>query len=265
VFVPGKAHVVPDCWSRRGGPPGPLAQPATIHPTVSNVGLGYADELGPPDWVSGPLVSRGRARQATERERSECEELEQAIASGQASFEDWDWDLLVAALPAMSTVTWDRLHAAGQESPLYQDLITFLRTGALEDKSTWPENLRPYHAFQHNLQVVDEVVLYADRPLILVPLRPQILEHLHAAHSGVTAMYGRACQAVFWPNLKQDNIDTRLGCRARTAVAPSNPAMPPSEPTQPDYPFSHCCADFFTYKNGTYLGMVDRYSGWLSL
>jgi hypothetical protein len=321
VFVPGKAHVVPDCWSRRGDPPGPLAQPATTHPTVSNVGPGYPDELGPPDWVSGPLASGGRSyaevaaateqdshkvtrgmspgdsgqarsydqsrlgltasslQQATERERNECEELEQAIASagraavaalrprspGQASFEDWDWDFVVAALPAVSIVTWDRLRAAGQESPLYQDLIAFLRTGVLEDKSAWPENLRPYHAYRHNLQVVDEVVLYADRPLIPVPLRPQILEHLHAAHSGVTAMYGRACQAVFWPNLKQDIIDTRLGCRACTLVAPSNPAMPPSEPTQPDYPFSHCCADFFTYKNGTYLGMVDRYSGWLSL
>ena len=45
------------------------------------MGLGYADELGPPDWVSGPLASGGHAGQATERERSECEELEQAIAS----------------------------------------------------------------------------------------------------------------------------------------------------------------------------------------
>ena len=46
--------------------------------------------------------------------------------------------------------------------------------------------------------------------------------------------------------------------------APSNPAPPPSEPVQPDFPFSHIVADFFTV-DATYLALADRYGNWLSI
>ena len=57
----------------------------------------------------------------------------------------------------------------------------------------------------------------------------------------------------------------REQCKGGTMRAPSHPAPPPSEPTQPDFPFSHVVADFFTIDAGTYLAMADRYSNWLSI
>ena len=47
-------------------------------------------------------------------------------------------------------------------------------------------------------------------------------------------------------------------------MAPSNPAPPPEQPVQPDFPFSHICMDFFQVGH-TYLAMADRYSNWLSV
>ena len=47
-------------------------------------------------------------------------------------------------------------------------------------------------------------------------------------------------------------------------MAPSNPAPPPEQPVQPDFPFSHICMDFFQADH-TYLAMADRYSNWLSI
>lgn len=66
------------------------------------------------------------------------------------------------------------------------------------------------------------------------------------------------------PKLKADVISTRANCHACTLVAPSNPALMPDEPVQPEYPFASICMDFFTV-DATYLAMADRFSGWLSI
>ena len=44
----------------------------------------------------------------------------------------------------------------------------------------------------------------------------------------------------------------------------SNPAGPPADPIQPDFPFSHVVADFFEVDT-PYLAIADRYSNWLSV
>ena len=43
---------------------------------------------------------------------------------------------------------------------------------------------------------------------------------------------------------------------------PSQRPMPPTEPTQPDYPFQMVASDYFAYAGFMYLVVVDRYSGW---
>ena len=78
-------------------------------------------------------------------------------------------------------------------------------------------------------------------------------------------MLSRATQSVFWPGMKQDIIATRAHCTPCTKIAPSNPEQPPHPPVQPDFPFSHCCMDFFSVEGRTYLALVDRYTGWLSV
>ena len=78
-------------------------------------------------------------------------------------------------------------------------------------------------------------------------------------------MYARAGSSVFWPGMKEDIAQHRAACQYCTYSAPSNPAPPPCAPEQPEYPFSSICADFFSTDSGTYLSIVDRYSGWLSI
>ena len=285
TFVPGKFNVIPDCWSRRSDSPLEQSPPSTRETQdISNVTSAYSSHLGPPDWVNRPQPGDSSTLAfirvcATQEEMQEAEDLELYMSSlGRASiaalhprpptspgFEDWDHDFLLAGQAPVTMLSWGRLQAAVQESPLYQSLLSFLRTDVPEDKSAWPEGLRAYYLYRNNLQALEDVVLYGDRPLIPASLRPEVLEHLHAAHSGVTGMYSRASQSVFWPNMKQDIIAKRLGCKACTVAAPSNPHLPPTEPVQPSYPFSHICMDFFTVEQGNYLEIVDRYSGWLSI
>ena len=56
VYIPGKKHVVPDCYSRRGDSPITPSQPASPVDLldIDNVKPGYSDTFGPPAWVSSP-------------------------------------------------------------------------------------------------------------------------------------------------------------------------------------------------------------------
>ena len=104
-----------------------------------------------------------------------------------------------------------------------------------------------------------------DRPVIPRSLHNNVLEHLHAGHASATAMFERAATSLYWPNLRADMINYRAACSTCTKYAPSNPAMPPTEPEQPTYPFQSVCADFFHLSPHNYLVIVDRYSNWLSI
>ena len=77
-------------------------------------------------------------------------------------------------------------------------------------------------------------------------------------------MQAAAMEACFWPGMAKEITETRLRCRECVMRAPSQPAMPPTRPVSPEYPFSHICADFFT-ADSSYLALCDRYSGWLSV
>ena len=56
IHIPGKLHVIPDTWSRRGDSP-VAALPHSTGPSmldISNIEQQYSSTLGPPSWVSGP-------------------------------------------------------------------------------------------------------------------------------------------------------------------------------------------------------------------
>ena len=75
----------------------------------------------------------------------------------------------------------------------------------------------------------------------------------------------RADDAVFWPGISQDIIRSRSSCITCDRIAPSNPSCPPTAPPCPDYPFQLQAGDYFAESGHTYLALVDRFSGWLSL
>ena len=78
-------------------------------------------------------------------------------------------------------------------------------------------------------------------------------------------MYARASTSIWWPNMREDLIRLRAACSTCTKNAPSNPSAPPHEITPPAYPFHSVAADFFHVQNSSYLAIICRYSGWLSL
>jgi hypothetical protein len=109
---------------------------------------------------------------------------------------------------------------------------------------------------------VDGVVLMGQRIVIPLVLRKSILNALHAAHQGISAMRARAMDSVYWPDITVDIARVRDQCTHCHQAAKSNPMQPPSDITAPNYPFQMICSDYLTHNGKDYVVIVDRYSNW---
>ncbi|XP_021338995.1 uncharacterized protein K02A2.6-like [Mizuhopecten yessoensis] len=143
-----------------------------------------------------------------------------------------------------------------------QTLLGIIESGVPDNRQGIPETLREFFPFRDHLHTADGVILYKDRVVIPPSLTHEVLDSLHSAHQGVTAMTARAESSVFWPGITPAISNLRATCQHCNRIAPSNPSAPPTPLTDPDYPFQCVCADYFHYKGCNYLLVVDRYSNW---
>ena len=280
----GKLHVVPDCLSRRSDSPiassAPSIKDMDIH-DISNVLPEYQNSLSAPSWVAPPPGGARPSKVAAllgemcpvGQDNDIVTDSVLGILSGQGtstlagvSADTWFTSALINSSQSdIEVITWEKLAHAASSSPTYKSLHSLITSGAPEDKNLWPEKLQVYYPHRHALVPIGPVLMLHDRPLIPVDLRPQILEHLHAGHAGVTGMFARASNSFYWPGMKSDLIRHRAECISCVTNAPSNPSSPPLAYQHPSYPFHSVCSDFFSVNNISYNAIVDRYSGWLSL
>ena len=162
----------------------------------------------------------------------------------------------------VSVVTWDMIREATASDPVFVSLIKYLEAGFPDDCRELPTDLRPYHRFAASLCVVDGVILMGQRIVVPPSLRQPVLNALHAAHQGVSAMRARAMDSVYWPDITNDIARIRDQCTHCHRMAKSNPMQPPSDLILPDYPFQMISSDYFTYNSKEYVVIVDRYSNW---
>ena len=107
----------------------------------------------------------------------------------------------------------------------------------------------------------------SDDDCIVVPtsLHRKVLQHLHAAHQGTSAMEQCARAIVFWPGMSKDICETWEGCCDCNRNAPSHAATPPLPALLPSTPFEAIFADFFDHGGCHYLVVSDRLSGWVEI
>ena len=87
-------------------------------------------------------------------------------------------------------------------------LVKVLQSSMLE----WPGDISQWNRYRDDLSLVDGVVLFKDRSVIPVVLRPEVLATLHAGHQGVTSMVARAANSFWWPGINDDLRRIRLSC-----------------------------------------------------
>ena len=159
-----------------------------------------------------------------------------------------------------AAISWDRLAQVTLEDQNMQLLLQCIQNGFPNDLRH--PSIEPYWKYKHGLYELNGVVLYDDRAVIPLSLRPQVISTLHAAHQGVSTMEARAQQTVFWPGMTADIADARATCKDCIANAPSQPRLPPAEAKFPTTPFEAIVADFFKCAGYHYLAIADRLSAW---
>ena len=168
----------------------------------------------------------------------------------------------VNAITNLQCVTWDKVRTATSGDVETHCLVETIESGMPDKRTSLPPSIRDHFPFCDQLSTVDGVSIYKDRIIVPPSLRKDILTALHSAHQGVTSMISRAETSVFWPGITSDIISLRNKCNHCNCMAPSQPSALPT-PTVPTlYPFKCVCADFFHYKGGNYLVIVDRFSNW---
>jgi len=99
---------------------------------------------------------------------------------------------------------------------------------------------------------------------VVVPkrLRQEVLQSLHAAHQGVTAMTNCARDAVYWPGIPQDIESICASCFECNRIAPSQPKLPPTQPHIPTTPLRLLRVTISSTKGGaTSLPQIDCLGG----
>ena len=173
--------------------------------------------------------------------------------------------LMMAAISSeaesITTVSWELL---AEETRKDRTLST-LRMAIQEGFSQAYDEVADFVRYRDSLYISEDVILYQDRVVVPLSLRKTILQGLHAAHQGVSAMQSRAQSIVFWPGMTLDIQDIRSRCRECNRNAPSQ-APTPSEPANPPLtPFEQIFADFFEFAGHHYLVAGDRLSGWCEI
>ena len=223
----------------------------------SNVSSEYAENLGQASWVSPPTM-------AAITNSAEDLMMGYTVAC-MAEVNSWSSIIGLSAEFRPQAISWPRLESACITCPQYTMLHKTVQQGIPDDKAAWDEQIKEFYPHRHSLSTVGPVIMLHDRPVIPTPLRKCVMDHLHAGCQGATAMFERASSTFYWPNFRIDLINHTAACTKCAKYQPSNPAMPPVTPDEPSYPFQSICADFFTISPNTYLAVVDRFSGWLSV
>lgn len=156
----------------------------------------------------------------------------------------------------------EELRRAAHEDPAYVELLQHIKQGFPSDRYALPNTLRPYWKLREDLYCEEDLVLYGARVVVPAALRHRVLARLHDSHRGAEATKRRARQAVYWPGIDADIVNTVRACEPCQVMQPSQQREPHLCDDNPTRPFESVSADFFSTAGKYFLVVADRLSGW---
>ena len=201
----------------------------------------------------------------------DVDDLELALAAI-AVDEDQDWVDLAGEkeLAEMAEFSMEKFRAVTMERVREEtgcdrdmaDLVVQIESGFHDSLDRLSAEVAKFWRHRADLNVVDGVVMLGNRVVVPRRLRREVIQHLHAAHQGVSAMTARATAAVYWPGILSDIQAVRDGCTTCEQNAPSQRQMHPVPPMVPKVPFESVCTDYFDMGGAHYIVYVDRFTNW---
>ena len=257
VHVPGRFHKGPDAMSRvPRNKQDEVGEVATILDGASTKDL----RIGCLKKLWAPQKEEGMCDRLDHQARAVMEE-EMGYLGDEVQRTGYE----ISTVGEKKVISWEMLGAATEADQELSVIREVIETGDHQEMVELGDRFPTYKGVANKLSSVDGVVVYKGRAVVPVSLRDTVLEVLHSAHQGVSGMFRRAEACVYWPGMVEAITRTRAKCESCHRVAPSQPAPPPTPLPQPEYPFELIAADYCSLQGHTYLVIVDRFSGWLSI
>ena len=163
---------------------------------------------------------------------------------------------LIDSLP----ITHKEISHATRVDPVLSKVLDFVRHG-------WPQQvedlrLQPFFNRRFELSVEQDCLLWALRVIIPARYQKDMLEELHAGHTGIVRMKELARSYLWWPNIDQEIEQTVRNCASCQQVR-KPPAIAPLAPwLWPSNPWHRIHIDYAQDENGHYFIAVDAHSRW---
>lgn len=166
---------------------------------------------------------------------------------------------------AISKDRLTRLQQATQEDPTMKVLKAVILQGWPEESRQLSQQIQDYIPFREELSVQNGLVFKSNRIVVPEAERTDILEKLHASHSGIQSCTRRAREVVFWPRMNKDIEDFVKTCSACNTFQRAQQKEPLISTEIPDLPWQHIACDIFEHNGNEYLVTVDHYSDFFEL
>lgn len=100
-------------------------------------------------------------------------------------------------------ISWTHIAQETAADTALSRLFKIIEKGNTELDQTDP-GLAAFWPICESIYVEHGVLMYQDRVVVPPSLRPQVMQHLHAAHQGISTMEQRARMIVYWPGKSKD-------------------------------------------------------------
>lgn len=169
---------------------------------------------------------------------------------------------VVASMPASSTYM-AQLRGQLQQDSVCSEVMSYCHK-KWPDRSKRTGPVKAYWPDKAILTVYDGLLLRGSRLVIPSAMRNSVLDALHEGHQGVTRCRERAREAVWWPGLSSQLKELVRNCTIciKERTNPVEPLMPGA---LPERPWQKVGSDLFSFKQDTYLLVMDYYSRFLEI
>ena len=176
-----------------------------------------------------------------------------------------EFDVLLMNVRSITSFSPRRLKQIAEETAKDEALSMLkkvIKTGWPVMKKEADPLIRPYWDFKEEMNVIDEIVLRAERVVIPCTMQKEILNILHESHQGMVKTKQLAKDLIYWPGINgeiEHMISKCSPCQRHRNYQSKEPMKPSEVPSEP---WSVIATDLFDCIGRKFLIVVDYYSEW---
>ena len=166
----------------------------------------------------------------------------------------------VQKLTPIRNETLLKVKEASRADREYETLRKMIREGWSKSVKNCPDTVKNFWRVRAELTVHEGLVYRGSALVIPNSLRKEMLKTAHASHYGARALWTRARECIYWPNLKVQIEDLSNNCEACLSYQNKQAKEPMARRSLTTYPFQIVFQDLFLHRDNNYLVTVDVFS-----